>query len=390
MPTLTAARNAVGLTFFLNGLVFASWVSRIPEVRESFDLTNGQLGLVLLAIALGSVLALPTTGAAINAMGTVRIVRIGAGAATLGMVAAAIGLGDVLPLTVAGLFVYGLGIGVWDVAMNVEGAEVERGLGRTIMPRFHAGFSGGTVVGALLGVLLIELGVPALAHLVGIVLLAIVLVWRTSPSFLPVAERHEESASSAARAWLEPRTLLIGVMVLALAMTEGTANDWLAVALVDGHDVSHAAGVAGFAVFVLAMTAGRFAGTGLIDRFGRVAVLWGTMALAGAGVLLIVLAEQPALVVVGIVLWGVGASLGFPVGMSAAADDPVRAASRVSVVSTIGYAAFLAGPPLLGFVGDEVGTLKALLVVAVLLMPAALVVPAAREQRGARSRQPVG
>ena len=390
MPTLTAARNAVGLTFFLNGLVFASWVSRIPEVRSSFDLTNGQLGLVLLAIALGSVLALPTTGAAINAMGTVRIVRIGAGAATLGMVAAAIGLGDLLPLTVAGLFVYGLGIGVWDVAMNVEGAEVERGLRRTIMPRFHAGFSGGTVVGALLGVLLIELGVPALVHLVGIVLLAIVLVWRTSPSFLPVVERHEESAPSAARAWLEPRTLLIGVMVLALAMTEGTANDWLAVALVDGHDVSHAVGVAGFAVFVLAMTAGRFAGTGLIDRFGRVAVLWGTMALAGAGVLLIVLAEQPALVVVGIVLWGVGASLGFPVGMSAAADDPVRAASRVSVVSTIGYAAFLAGPPLLGFVGDEVGTLKALLVVAVLLMPAALVVPAAREQRGARSRQPVG
>ncbi|WP_416957029.1 MFS transporter [Nocardioides sp. T5] len=387
MPTLTAARNAVGLTFFLNGLVFASWVSRIPEVRSSFDLTNGQLGLVLLAIAMGSVLALPTTGAAINALGTVRIVRLGAVAATLGMATAALGLGHVLPLTVAGLFVYGLGIGVWDVAMNVEGAEVERGLRRTIMPRFHAGFSGGTVVGALGGALLIELGVPAVVHLVGVVLLAIVLVWRSSPSFLPVAKRHEQTASSAARAWLEPRTLLIGVMVLALAMTEGTANDWLAVALVDGHDVSHAAGVAGFAVFVLAMTAGRFAGTGLIDRFGRVVVLWGTMVLAGAGVLLIVLADQPALVVVGIVLWGLGASLGFPVGMSAAADDPVRAASRVSVVSTIGYAAFLAGPPLLGFVGDEVGTLKALLVVAVLLMPAALVVPAAREQRVGESER---
>lgn len=390
MPTLTTARNAVGLSFFLNGLVFSSWVSRIPEVRSSFDLTNGQLGLVLLAIAMGSVLALPTAGAAINALGTVQIVRLGAGAATLGMAAAALGLGHVLPLTVAGLFVYGLGIGVWDVAMNVEGAEVERGLRRTIMPRFHAGFSLGTVVGALLGALLIELHVPAPVHLLGIVLLAIVVVWRTSPSFLPVAERHEETASSAARAWLEPRTLLIGVMVLALAMTEGTANDWLAVALVDGHDVSHAVGVAGFAVFVLAMTAGRFAGTGLIDRFGRVAVLWATMALAGAGVLLIVLAEQPVLVVTGIVLWGVGASLGFPVGMSAAADDPVRAAARVSVVSTIGYAAFLVGPPLLGFVGDEVGTLNALLVVAVLLVPAALVVPAAREQRPVRSDQAVG
>ena len=383
MPTLTAARNAVGLTFFLNGLVFASWVSRIPEVRSTFELSNGGLGLVLLAIALGSVLALPTTGAAINAWGTVRVVRIGAAAATAGMLTAALGLGHLLPVTVVGLFAYGLGIGVWDVAMNVEGAEVERGLRRTIMPRFHAGFSGGTVVGALSGALLIELDVPAAVHLVGVVLLAIVLVWRTSPSFLPVAERHEDQQTSAASAWLEPRTLLIGVMVLALAMTEGTANDWLAVALVDGHDVSHAMGVAGFAVFVVAMTAGRFVGTGLIDRFGRVAVLWSTMVVAGAGVLLIVFAEQPGLVVTGIVLWGVGASLGFPVGMSAAADDPVRAASRVSVVSTIGYAAFLAGPPFLGFVGDQVGTLKALLVVAVLLMPAALVVPAAREQRPA-------
>jgi MFS family permease len=386
VPELTTARNAVGLTFFLNGLVFASWVSRIPEVRESFDLTNGQLGLVLLAIAVGSVVALPTTGAVINALGTVRVVRLGATAATAGMLAAALGLGHVLPVTVAGLVLYGLGIGVWDVAMNVEGAEVERGLDRTIMPRFHAGFSGGTVVGALVGALLVELSVPAAAHLGAVVLLALALVWRTSPAFLPVVETHEEQRVSAARAWLEPRTLLIGVMVLALAMTEGTANDWLAVALVDGHGVSHAVGVAGFAVFVLAMTAGRFAGTGLIDRFGRVTVLWGTMVLAGAGVVLIVFAEAPALVVVGIVLWGVGASLGFPVGMSAAADDPVRAASRVSVVSTIGYAAFLAGPPFLGFVGDEVGTLKALLVVAVLLMPAALVVPAARET----ARQPSG
>lgn len=388
MPTLTAARNAVGLTFFLNGLVFASWVSRIPEVRSSFELSNGGLGLVLLAIALGSVLALPTSGALINRWGTVVIVRFGAAAATTGMVAAALGLGHVLPVTVAGLFVYGLGIGVWDVAMNVEGAEVERGLRRTIMPRFHAGFSGGTVVGALLGALLIELSVPAVVHLVAIVALSLLLVVRTSPSFLPVSESHDEHPISAARAWLEPRTLLIGVMVLALAMTEGTANDWLAVALVDGHDVSHAVGVAGFAVFVLAMTAGRFAGTGLIDRFGRVAVLWGTMVLAAAGVLLIVFGAHPVVVVVGIVLWGVGASLGFPVGMSAAADDPVRAAARVSVVSTIGYAAFLAGPPFLGFVGDQVGTLKALLVVALLLLPAALVVPSAREQRSEEPARP--
>jgi MFS family permease len=376
---LVAARRAVAVVFVLNGFCFASWVSRIPDVREGFDLSNGALGLLLLVIAAGSVAALPTAGALIGRWGTVRVLRAAALTASLGLGCAALGLGDALPLTAAGLLVYGVGIGVWDVAMNVEGAEVERRLGRTIMPRFHAGFSLGTVVGALLGAGLVALDVPGPAHLVAVVVVAGTLAWAAAGAFLPVAEVDHEARGSAASAWLEPRTLLIGVMVLALAMTEGTANDWLAVALVDGHDVSHATGVAGFGVFVAAMTAARFVGTGLLDRFGRAAVLWATMALAAAGVLLIVLTTGP-LVVVGIVLWGAGASLGFPVGMSAAADDPARAAARVSVVSTIGYAAFLAGPPLLGFVGDRVGTLDALLVVAVLLVPAALVVPAARRE----------
>jgi MFS family permease len=126
------------------------------------------------------------------------------------------------------------------------------------------------------------------------------------------------------------------------------------------------------------MTAGRLVGPVVLDRWGRVPVLFATMALAGGGVLLTVLGSVAWLVVPGIALWGLGASLGFPVGMSAAADDPRHAAARVSVVSTIGYTAFLAGPPLLGFVASEVGTLDALLVVAIVLVPATLVVPAAR------------
>ena len=375
------ARNAVGLSFFLNGLCFATWVSRIPEVRSGFDLTNGSLGLLLLTIAIGSIIALPITGAAIAAFGTVRVVRVGALAAAAGLLGAAAGLGEALVLTGAGLFVYGLGIGVWDVAMNVEGAEVERLLGRAVMPRFHAGFSLGTVVGALAGAVLVALEVPGRWHLAAVALAALALVLATSARFLPITDVPHAERPRALRAWLEPRTLLIGVMVLALALTEGTANDWLAVALVDGYDAPHWMGVAGFALFVTAMTACRFVGTGLLDRYGRSAVLWGTMVAAGVGVLLIVWGQHPVVVAVGIVLWGAGASLGFPVGMSAAADDPARAAVRVSVVSTIGYAAFLAGPPLLGFVGDRVGTLHSLLVVAGVLVPAALAVPAAREPR---------
>jgi MFS family permease len=132
---------------------------------------------------------------------------------------------------------------------------------------------------------------------------------------------------------------------------------------------------------VTAMTVGRVTGTLLLDTFGRLPVLWGSMAVAAVGVVLVVLGQVAPLVTLGIVLWGVGASLGFPVGMSAAADDPARAAARVSVVSTIGYTAFLGGPPLLGFLGHHVGVLHALLVVSAILVPSALAVPAARQPR---------
>jgi cyanate permease len=271
-------------------------------------------------------------------------------------------------------------MGLWDVSMNVEGAGVEHRLGRTIMPKFHGLFSLGTVLGAAVGSLTTRLDVPMLVVLPVVAVVVLAVVQATTGAFLPRAVEEVEHAPRGAvlAAWREPRTLLVGLMVLALALTEGSANDWLAIALVDGHGVADWMGVAGFAVFVSAMTAGRFLGGGLIDRFGRAATLWGTMALAAVGVLLVVYGTG-ALVVLGIVLWGIGASLGFPVGMSAAADDPARAPARVSVVSTIGYTAFLTGPPVLGFIGDHVGALHALLVISVLLIPAAALVPAARK-----------
>ncbi len=211
--------------FILNGLCFATWISRIPEVRTELGLTNGQLGLLLLAIAAGSVLSLPTTGGLINRFGTVGVVRGGVSLATLGLLTAAFGASaGVVPLAAVGLFAYGVGTGTWDVAMNVEGAAVERTYGRTIMPRFHAGFSLGTVLGAGIGALLIWLGVPMLAHLGGIVALAFVLVWFGSRTFLPVEPEPEGGHVSAWSAWQEPRTLLIGLMVFALALTEGSGQ----------------------------------------------------------------------------------------------------------------------------------------------------------------------
>ena len=265
--------------------------------------------------------------------------------------------------TAVGLFVYGVGTGVWDVAMNVEGAEVERRLGRTIMPRFHAGFSLGTMGGAGVGVLVAAVDVPMLAHL-AVLSVGALAATAAASSTLPRGRGGAPTRRApATSAWLEPRTLLVGLMVLTFAVAEGSANDWISLALIDGYDAREWVGVTGFALFVTAMTAGRLLGPPVLDRFGRAPVLWACAAAVAAGVALVVWGDHPAAAALGIVVWGLGASLGFPVGMSAAAADPARAPARVSVVSTIGYGAFLGGPPLIGWVGDQVGTLDSLLVV---------------------------
>jgi fucose permease len=365
--------------FVLNGLLFATLYSRVPDLRADLDLSNSGLGLLLLAVAAGSVIALPSTGFLIRHTSAGAVVRAGAVLSAGGLVVTALGAAtlEVAPLAAVGLFIYGVGTGIWDVSMNVEGAEVERGLGRSIMPRFHAAWSVGSIVGAGIGVAVTAVGLPMVVHLSALSAVGLVLTLRGTRDFLP-AEEHPQEDSSPGSAWLEPRTLAIGVMLLCFAVVEGSANDWLSLALIDGYDAPHWVGVAGFAAFVTAMTVGRLTGPVLLDRFGRAPVLWVTAATAAAGILLLVVGEHPVLAGLGIVVWGLGASLGFPVGMSAAADDSGRAAARVSVVSTIGYGAFLAGPPLLGVLGDRVGTLESLLAVAVLMGPAMLAVFAAR------------
>jgi MFS family permease len=380
--TLLSARNAVLGTFFLNGFAFATFASRIPSVRQALDLDPGRLGLLLLATSVGAVLALPSSGGQVQRFGAARVVTVatvveGVG---LGLVAVGAGIVHLLAVTAVGLFLVGFGTGTWDVAMNVEGAEVERRLGRSVMPRFHASFSLGTVAGAGVGSLVTWLGVGIAPH-IGVVAVLIAILGGVSVRGFLGGEHHPQPSreSHALRAWAEPRTLVVGVMVLAMALTEGVANDWLALAMVDGYGTPAWVGAAAFALFVAAMTAGRVAGTVVLDLFGRLPVLWGSMAVAAIGVVLVVLGQIAPLVVIGIVLWGVGASLGFPVGMSAAADDPARAAARVSVVSTIGYTAFLVGPPLLGLLGSHFGVLNALLIVSIILVPSALAVPAARK-----------
>ncbi|MGI8458444.1 MAG: MFS transporter [Propionibacteriaceae bacterium] len=392
--TVRAARAATYVIFGLNGLVFASWAARVPAVAEILRLDPGALGLLLLMTGLGSVIGLPLAGRIITRLGTAQTIRCAWAmiASALSVVAIALHQDQLLP-TGAALFILGFAIGVWDVSQNIEGAEVERRLGYTIMPRFHAAFSGGAFVGALVGALFGRIGVSLSVHLAIIVVVGSVIAVVCARRFLPAGDAaHDVGASSdgapARSGWLEPRTLVIGLVVLGAAFTEGSANDWLAKAAVDGLGASQAVGSALFAVFVLAMTAFRFAGSNLVDRLGRVTTV--RICLTASLIGLVVFVFSPDLVVaaIGAVFWGVGAALGFPLGMSAAADDPVRAAARVSVVSTIGYGAFLLGPPVLGLLGDMVGVRRSLLLVGAVVVLSLLTVPAIRppttEAGGAR------
>ncbi|MGC4111031.1 MAG: MFS transporter [Nocardioides sp.] len=383
-----AARNAVALVFALNGFCFATLASRVPDLRQSLDLSNGALGTVLLAIAIGAMVGMPLSGPLIDRWGAGAVLRLGAASDLVGLVVAGLCVtAGSAPGTAVGLFVYGVGAGVWDVAMNVDGAAVERELQRSIMPRFHACWSLGTFTGAGVGAGAAALGVPLAVHYAVAPALAVAVAVVASRRLLPAAHAEQERAEGgAASAWLEPRILAIGFMVLAFTLAEGAANDWLALGLVDGYAARHWVGVLGFAVFVAAMTLGRLGGPVALDRYGRVRSLLASAVMATVGVLLVVWSGVAALAVLGIVLWGFGAALGFPVGMSAAGDDPARSARRVSVVSTIGYGAFLAGPPLLGFVGNHVGTLHALLVIPIAMLPAAVLVTSVRRPRPARAR----
>jgi predicted MFS family arabinose efflux permease len=379
-----AATRATYLAFIGSGVVMASWAARIPQVRDTLGLTPAKLGLVLFSISAGSIVSLVLSGQLVSRFGSRWVVT--AMAALMGVAIIVVATGyrvGVLPVVV-GLAMFGFANGAWDVAMNVQGAVAERLIGRAIMPRFHAGYSVGTVAGALLGAAAVALHIPVTVHLIVAALVVVAVVVSSVRAFVPddAAEQNDENQSEpkpdqngfrrTLEAWREPRTLLIGVFVLAFAFAEGAGTDWISISTIDGYRAPAVIGTLAFATFLAAMTIGRWFGPTLLDRYGRVPVVRGLAGVGLIGLLLFVFGPATPVAFAGALLWGLGASLGFPVGMSAAADDPARAAARVSVVASIGYCAFLGGPPLIGFLGDHVTVLKGLIAVAVLLGVAAL------------------
>jgi fucose permease len=364
---LRQAVRAVYYVFFGAGFAFASWASRIPQVRDGLRLSPASLGLLLLSIAAGSLIALPLAGTVVARLGASRTITLMAVVSAAGLGITALGYRSGVAPVVVGLFLLGVGNGTWDVAMNVEGTFVEQRLGRPILPRFHAGFSVGTVAGALIGAAMVLADISVTVHLLAVALLiGIGGPWAVRGFLTVTAPAHADETSTRhpLEAWREPRTLLLGLFVFCMAFIEGTGNDWLGVAVIDGYHATPAVGSLTLGIFLAAMTTGRWFGPALLSRFGRVASVRTSAVVACGGALLVVFAGWLPLAMAGAVLWGLGSALGFPVGMSAAADDSRLAAGRVGVVTSIGYVAFLAGPPFVGLLGNAVGTLHSLVAVA--------------------------
>lgn len=397
-PALRRAMFGVFVIFGLNGIAVATWISRLPAIRDILGISVAEVGLLIFGLSAGAVSGLLGAAVVVHRIGARRamVLTFVVGSLGLGLLALSASLLVSFPLAIAAMAIFGVAWSICDVAMNVEGTQVEREMGRTLMPWYHASWSLGTVAGAGIGAAVAYAGIGPALHIAGVVV-AVLITAALIPRLLPrelEAEPAEgdEGAKSGFRAqvaaWREPRVLLIGVLVLGMAFAEGSANDWLALAMTDDRGFDDAQGALVFGVFAVAMTVGRIAGVPLLDRFGRVPVLRVAVAASAIGLAVVILVPFTPVMVAGVVVWGLGAALGFPVGMSAAGDDPVGAAARVSAVATIAYCAFLVGPPILGLVGEQIGILNSLWIVFALIVVAGFAVPAARKPAPVPAQEP--
>jgi fucose permease len=364
--------------FFLPGLLMASWATRTPDIRDTLGVSISEMGMVLFGISVGSMSGILCSGWLVKRFGARRVIRVGMALVVGGMLLMSLALWLASPwLFAAGLALLGGGLGSAEVAVNVEGAVVERLMNKTVLPMMHGFYSLGTLAGAVAGMALTGLNLRAdhhllLAGLIAIIPIIIAIGAIPDGTGQQPAEGAEQPTTAPHRPfWKDGTLMLIGVIVLAMAFAEGSANDWLPLLMVDEHGFSPTSGSLIYAGFTLGMALGRCCGGWFIDRFDRVSVVRASAVLGALGIGLVIFVDSPFIAGLSVLFWGLGASLGFPLAISAASDTGPDAATRVSVVATTGYIAFLVGPPLLGFLGQHYGLRSAMLLVLALVVIAA-------------------
>lgn len=364
------ARWAVVAMFFINGAMVGNWVSRIPQIQQTLALSEGELGLVLMGMAVGVLTALSLVGGLIARFGNRRVTIMGTLALCVMLPLLAVMPHPVL-LWIA-LFLFGGFMSTMDVAMNSQAVDVERLFARPLMSSFHAAFSIGGFAGAALGAAMAGQNIEPLTHFLiasGISLLLLLL----TGSLLLIPAPREQTGERQSVFQLPPRILWpLGIVALCAAVGEGAMADWSGVYLsnIVGTDAGTAA--FGFAAFSLTMTAGRLSGDRLAARFSPAQIVRVGGLVAAVGLLLAILFPQVAPTLLGFAAVGAGLSIAVPLAFSAAGNVPgLPPGTGIAGVATIGYAGFLAGPPIIGLIADLTSLRIALLLI--MLMVGSLV-----------------
>ena len=397
IPTPTerpSAVPAVAAVFFVHGLLFASWVAHIPQVKANLGLGLGRLGIALLGAPIGSILAMSGAGYLVPRLGSRRVLRV----AMIGycLVAALLGVAGSLVAFVIVYMLWGIFQGTVEVAMNTQGVAAEGSERRPVMPMFHGSWSLGALAGALLGTVAVALGVPLTNQLLVLGMVSLVVLGVLTRRLLP-EDRHDLPPGSVAtarpapvRRWWTTALLVLCVVALADMLCEGAAADWSAVYLRSSfHSTGVIVGLA-YTLYSLAMVVTRFAGSRLVVRWPSERVLPGLTALATLGFATGLVVHNAGVMLIAFACLGVGCALVIPTTYSTvgqmASENPGRG---VAVVSGIGWVGFVAGPALIGQVAAISSLRVALITLPVLtaLITVLLVSTGALTTDGARIAQ---
>ncbi|MEM9832438.1 MAG: MFS transporter [Bacteroidota bacterium] len=369
MTPLQKARIAVSVIFFVNGAGFASWVPHIPMIRERFSLSESELGLTLLIIAIGAILAMPIAGGLVEKVGSKLVVSFAAVGFCL-LLAMLLLMPNYLSLA-ALLFFFGMVNGSMDVAMNAHGVLVEQKYRQAIMSSFHGLFSTGGLVGAGLTSVFLALGFTPAQHMVIMLSVLFILVFVVVKFLLP-PEKAEKSNSIEKEPLLvfpsQPLVWSLALLGFFILMVEGAMADWTAIHIMDLPNATASLAAIGFAAFSLTMAAGRLLGDKIVRAVGRPKVLRFGSLIAAVGLLAVFLIQEVGGAIVGFGLVGLGLSNVIPIIFSSAGyANPDAPGRGIAAVTTMGYFGFLIGPPLIGFIAEGVSLNGAWLMLTVFL-----------------------
>ncbi|WP_207535953.1 MFS transporter [Desertivirga arenae] len=347
--SLRRMRIAVSAFYFGQGIAFASWASRIPDIKHELDLSDAALGTILLALPAGQLCTMPLSAKLVSLFGSKKILAIAAPLYVLGL--CILGLATSSLALMASLFLFGIIGNIANISCNTQGVEAEKLFGRSIMASFHGAWSIAGFTGALIGLLMVNFGMTPFQHFCFIILLIFSNTLINYPFLVPAKPAME--ANKKGRFFVKPDASLaiLGVVGFCCMGTEGAMFDWSGVYFKEIVEAPSRFVVVGYASFMVMMATGRFIGDRIISKFGRKRTIQYSGLTISAGMAISVFFPSLIPATLGFMLVGLGVSSVVPTLYSIAGKNKrISAGTALAMVSSISYFGFLLGPPLIGYV----------------------------------------